>query len=104
MTVKALEHLFSPFRRNGNMWRRFILLLALVSNMLALAVAATWVVGAAAQDKPAAGVGAADTSTRAPAAADSSKFTPSGWDLSFSPLHLHFQPERRPRAGVRDRR
>ncbi len=32
MSVKALEHLFSPFRRNGNMWRRFILLLALVSN------------------------------------------------------------------------
>ena len=61
------------------------------TRLLALAVAATWALGAAAQDKPAAGVGAADTPTRAPAA-DGSKFTPSGWDLSLSPYTYHFHP------------
>jgi hypothetical protein len=67
--------------------------LQLGARILALACAATWALGAAAQDKPAPGVGAADTQTSAAAGADSSShFVSSGWDLSLSPYTYHFHP------------
>jgi hypothetical protein len=64
------------------------------ARLLALALAATWVHGAAAQDKPPADTAPAQASTvqAAGADADPGKFTPSGWDLSLSPYTYHFHP------------
>ena len=60
------------------------------ARLLALSVAATAALGAAAQDKSP--TAAASTSPSAGADGSSTKFTPSGWDLSLSPYTYHFHP------------